>query len=54
VHVGALSRDEASRWLGRPAPTTADRFTLAELFALRGDLQRIEETERTVRAGLYL
>jgi hypothetical protein len=39
--------------LGRSVPIAHDGATLAELFALRGDLRAVEE-QPDVAAGLYL
>lgn len=53
VEVGRLSPAEARAWLGRSVPIAHDGATLAELFALRGDLRAVEE-QPDVAAGLYL
>lgn len=54
IEVGRLSPGEARAWLGRAAPIDADGATLAELFAMRGDLRVIEEEAPAVAGGLYL
>ena len=54
IEVGRLSPNEARVWLERAAPIDADGATLAELFAMRGDLRTIEEEAPAVAGGLYL
>jgi hypothetical protein len=49
-----LSRREALDWLGRPDGVRADGATLAELFALRGQRQKIESRPPAIGAGQYL
>ncbi len=56
IHVGRLSRGEAVGWLGRETGISADGATLAELCALRGDLEQVRELEpaATREVGMYL
>jgi hypothetical protein len=54
IHVGKLSRSEAVEWLGRDAGIGAEGATLAELCALRGDLDQVREVERPDEIGMYL
>ena len=54
VEVGRLSRAEARAWLGRTVSIDSDGATLAELFAMRGDLRVVEEETPPAVAGLYL
>jgi hypothetical protein len=53
VEVGRLAPAEARAWLGRRAAIPAEGATLAELYAIRGDLRVVEE-ETSAAAGLYL
>jgi uncharacterized protein DUF5925/ATPase family protein associated with various cellular activities (AAA) len=54
IHVGRLPRAEAIRWLGRDTCVGPDGATLAELCALRGELDQVQETEAPVANGMYL
>lgn len=54
VEVGPLPRPEAAAWLGTAAGIGADGATLAELYSLRGRLQKVERTEPATARGLYL
>ena len=54
IEVTRLSRPEALAWLGAPLPVGADGATLAELYALRGDLATIGDTDEPALVGLYL
>lgn len=54
IEVGRLPRQEAARWLGSPAGIGPDGATLAELYALQGELEKVERSEAPRRAGLYL
>ena len=54
ISVGPLSRPEALDWLGRTEEVDADGATLAELFALRGQRQKIETRPPAVGVGPYL
>jgi hypothetical protein len=58
VHVDRLSRAEALAWLGDPATPPPgigpDGATLAELFALRGDVRQVDLREPDRRVGQYL
>ncbi len=51
VEVGRLTPAEARAWLGRPAPIDAAGATLAELYALRGELATVEVVEPAAAAG---
>ena len=54
IEVGRLSPAEARAWLGRPARIGAEGATLAELFALRGQLSVVEEHTPVSGTGQYL
>jgi len=54
IHVGPLSYAEARAWLGDGTPAPPDGATLAELYALRGDVTRVEHGETAPRMGFYL
>lgn len=54
IEVGPLPRSEAGAWLGRSAPLGPEGATLAELYALAGDLGKIERTEPPASVGMYL
>jgi hypothetical protein len=54
IHVGPFPRSEAAAWLGRAAGIGPDGATLAELFALRGQLSQVTQLEEYARGGLYL
>jgi hypothetical protein len=54
IEVGRLSPAEARAWLGRPARIGPDGATLAELYAMRGDLRMVEEEDDVAVGGLYL
>lgn len=54
IEVGRLSPAEARAWLGRPTPIDAAGATLAELYALRGELTTVEEVEPPAVGGVYL
>ncbi len=54
IHVGRLPRVEAINWLGRADGVGPDGATLAELCALGGELDQVQETEPVVATGLYL
>lgn len=54
IHVGRLSQAEATRWLGNGTRVGPDGATLAELFALRGDLDQVEQPEELRPVGQYL
>jgi hypothetical protein len=54
VSVGALPRREALRWLGRTEGVGPDGATLAELFALRGELLKVERAQAEPATGQYL
>ncbi|MGH9190557.1 MAG: DUF5925 domain-containing protein [Acidimicrobiales bacterium] len=54
IEVGPLPRSEAAAWLGRSAPIGPQGATLAELYALAGDLGKIERTEPPASVGMYL
>lgn len=46
IEVGRLSPAEARAWLGRPAAVGPEGATLAELYALRGELSLVRHEER--------
>ena len=54
VEVGRLTPSEARSWLGRPVPLAAEGATLAELYALRGELATVAEVAPAAVGGLYL
>lgn len=54
IHVGRFPRAEAVTWLGRDTGIGAEGATLAELCALRGDLDQVREIERPAEVGMYL
>lgn len=54
VEVGPLPRKEAAVWLGSPSGIEPDGATLAELYALKGELQKLERSEPDRAVGLYL
>jgi hypothetical protein len=54
IAVGPLSRREALDWLGQPDGVGADGATVAELFAIVGQRQKIESRPPAVRVGQYL
>jgi hypothetical protein len=59
VHVDRFPRHEALAWLGRSDGVGADRVgaggaTLAELFALRGDVRKVDRPEPERAVGQYL
>ena len=54
ISVGPLSRQEALDWLGRTDGVGADGATLAELFALRDQRQKIESRPPVVGVGQYV
>ena len=54
IHVGPLSYAEATDWLRDDAPAPPEGATLAQLYALRSDVTRVEHCERAPRMGFYL
>jgi len=54
IEIGRLPRAEAVAWLGATAGIGPDGATLAELFQLRGELQKVERSEPVKVVGLYL
>lgn len=54
IEVGRLPRPEAARWLGSPTGIGPEGATLAELYALRGELEKVQRAEAEPRVGLYL
>jgi hypothetical protein len=54
IHVGPLSYAEAAAWLEGDAPAPPNGATLAQLFALRGDIAKVEHTEQSSSFGFYL
>jgi hypothetical protein len=53
IHVGPFSAAEAAAWLGRPLDSGGP-LTLAELYARRGDVAKVERTEPAPAIGQYL
>lgn len=54
IHVGPLPRDEAVAWLGTAEGIGRDGATLAELYARRGERDRIQSARPDEPIGLYL
>lgn len=54
IHVGRLSRAEARRWLGTTHPVDIDDATLAELYAIAGDVHVDSTATNTPSVGMYL
>jgi hypothetical protein len=54
LHVGRLSFAEATEWIGDDRSVPSHGATLAELYALRGDIGKVEHTEPTPPMGFYL
>ena len=54
IHVGRLSRAEARRWLGTTYPVDADGATLAELYAIAGDVHSERALTAVPSVGMYL
>ncbi len=54
IHVGPLPRDEAAAWLGTSADIGTHGATLAELYARRGEVDRIRSERPDEPIGLYL
>jgi Domain of unknown function (DUF5925)/ATPase family associated with various cellular activities (AAA) len=54
IHVGRLPRPEAVAWLGTGTGIGPEGATLAELFALRGELSQVAHLDERPTAGLYL
>lgn len=54
VHVGRLPAAEATAWLGNGHRVDGDGATLAELYALRGELTQVERPEPARPTGQYL
>lgn len=56
VHIGRLSQSEATTWLGADsdAHVGSDGLTLAELYALRGDFDQVENPLELQPSGQYL
>jgi hypothetical protein len=54
IAIGPLPRAEARRWLRRPHPIPAEGATLAQLYALRGQLDKIEQPSVPESVGQYL
>jgi hypothetical protein len=54
IEVGRLPRPEAARWLGTGAGIGSEGATLAELYALRGSLDKVSRREPAKVVGLYL
>ena len=54
IHVGLLPRAEALSWLGRDTGIGPDGATLAELCALRGELDQVRQVESPAPTGMYL
>jgi hypothetical protein len=54
VEVGKLSRAQAVARLGTATGVGQDGATLANLYALRGELHRIGPGDRPAAVGLYI
>jgi hypothetical protein len=54
IEVGRLPRPEAAAWLGTGAGIGPDGATLAELYALQGELTQVDRREPAKVVGLYL
>lgn len=54
IEVGPLPAAQARHWLGRELPSGSDRFTLAELYALRDDQGPVCAVTAEVPTGAYL
>jgi hypothetical protein len=54
IHVGRLSRLEATRWLGHAGDYGPEGATLAELCARRAELEPLEQTDAPASTGQYL
>lgn len=54
IEVGRLSPIEAREWLGRPLASDGAGATLAELFAMRGELRTVREEGAAPAVGQYL
>ena len=54
IHVGPLSHAEATTWLEDGTPVPPNGATLAQLYALRGDIAKVEHTEPSASVGFYL
>ena len=54
IEVGPLPRAEAATWLGTGKGIGPDGATLAQLYALKGDIGQVEEREPAKVVGLYL
>ena len=54
IHVGPLPRDEAIAWLGHADGIGQFGATLAELYAHRGDLQKLDHPTPEPLVGHYL
>ena len=54
IHIGPLPRQEAVAWLGRGDGIGSRGATLAELFARRGDLHKVDQPQPDVPIGQYL
>ncbi|MGI8685388.1 MAG: DUF5925 domain-containing protein [Acidimicrobiales bacterium] len=54
IEVGRLPRAEAAGWLGTGAGIGPEGATLAELYALRGGLDKVSRREPAKVVGLYL
>ncbi|HUQ63834.1 MAG TPA: DUF5925 domain-containing protein [Acidimicrobiales bacterium] len=54
MEVGRLPRNEAATWLGHLNGIGPDGATLAELYALRGELETLELVEPARAVGQYL
>ncbi len=54
IYVGELPHPEAAEWLGTSSGIGPNGATLAELFALRGELEQVRHLEEPKPGGLYL
>src|SRR5690606_7831680 len=54
IHVGPFSVAEAAAWLGKPVGVSDKPLTLAELYARRGDVTKVEKAVAQPQVGQYL
>ena len=54
IEVGPLPRSEAAAWLGTGKGIGSEGATLAQLYALRGELDQVDRREPAKVVGLYL
>ena len=54
IHVGPFPVAEAAAWLGHPVAVGDRPLTLAELYARRGEIRKVERSEEAPSVGQYL